>query len=222
MYFHFLNSLLLRRKAYLGTSVFCIVALMCIASCNNKKDKEANEELPAMDSTQTAASIETEDSTMIFNNPGDLNNQTVNNVRSNWNRLKLKEFWYEDSLQQKPYEANAEFYNDYDSLLKWSKDSSYILDIGTYSMMSIKDKNGKKHLESGEADSEIALLDPKNKMRTRLLFFGPGTTIEGAQWIDSNQVAILGTFDENADNKADTTLWIINAKDKFFKKYELK
>ncbi|MGN6619131.1 MAG: hypothetical protein ACTHJ5_18290 [Ilyomonas sp.] len=222
MHFHFLNSFLLRRKAPVVASVFCAAFLICIASCNNKKGEEANEESPAMDSTQTAANIVTEDSTMIFNNPGDLNNQTATSVRSNWNRFKLKDFWYEDSLQQKPYEANAEFYNDYDSLLKWSKDSSYILDIGSYSMMSVKDRHGKKHLESGEADSEIALLDPKTKMRTRLLFFGPGATIAGAQWIDSNQVAILGVLDEDADNKPDTTLWIIKPKDKFFKKYELK
>ena len=91
MHFPFLNSLLLNKKNVLLTFIFCAAVLIGIVSCNNKKDEEAKEESPAVDSTQTAASIETEDSTMIFTNPVDLNNQTVANVRSKWNRLKLKE-----------------------------------------------------------------------------------------------------------------------------------
>lgn len=211
------------KHCYILNSV-CLSAFFIViyTSCNSKNDKEANEASVVMDSSQTAASIASEDSTIIFDNTGDLRNLIFTNVKNNWSRFKLKDYWNGDSLEQKPYEADRNFYNDYDSLLKWSADSSYILDIGTYGMMAVKDKQGKSRLESGEADTEIALLDPKKKLRTRLMFFGPGTSIEAAQWVDSNQVAILGTFDEDADNKQDTTLWIINAKDKFFKRYELK
>lgn len=216
------KNLLKNHQRYILKSACVASFFIAIFSCNTKNEKETNAGSDTMDSAQTAASIVTEDSAVIFENTGDLRNTTFTTVKNNWSRFKLKDYWYIDSLQPKPYEADKSFYTDYDSLLKWSADSSYILDIGTYGMMAVKDKQGKNRLESGEADTEIALLDPKHKLRTRLMFAGPGMSIEAAQWVDSNQVAILGTFVEDADNKPDTTLWIINAKDKFFKKYELK
>ncbi len=99
-------------------------------------------------------------------------------------------------------------------------DSTYVLDIGSYGSVKVKDKTGKTRIESGEPDTEVSLIYPKAKNKARLLFFGPGAVIVDGRWLDSSQVAVVGMYDENENHHSDTLLWIINAKDNFFRKYK--
>jgi hypothetical protein len=200
---------------------FAALLLCIITSCNNSNQKNEEEQTITDDSLQVANSIISEDSAIIFNNKADdWINQSLKNYNGNWKKFKLKEFWNEDSLQANPYEATPEFYKTYHDLLKWSPDSSYILDLGTNGATVVKGKDGKPHLENGDIDTEISLLDPKAKTKSRILFFGSAAAVINAHWIDSTQLAILGTNDEKLDQHPDTLLWIINTKEKFFRKYK--
>jgi hypothetical protein len=156
---------------------------------------------------------------MIFNNNADWLSESIKKNNIDWNRFHLEEFWSDDSLQKKSFQTDKEFYKYYAQVLRWSPDSSYVLDIGSYGSVKIKDNSGNTRIEGGEPDTEVSLLYPKEKNKVRLLFFGPGTTIVDGRWLDSSQIAMLGLYDENGNHHPDTLMWIINAKENFFRKY---
>jgi hypothetical protein len=198
--------------AFIGTSISY--------SCNNENVKEENKE-PLSDSLQAAISIAAEDSALMFDNKtSEWITKSLKKVDWNWKRFHLIEFWFEDTLSQQPLQEGAVFYKKYAPLLRWSADSNYVLDIGSYGAAAVKDDSGKTHLENGDIDTEVSLLYPKAKKKSRLLFFGSRTSVIDARWIDSSQAALFGMHEKTPDLRSDTLLWIINAKDKYFRKYK--
>jgi hypothetical protein len=213
---------LLRRITFIVSACMMLCNVFFITSCINSQHEEQKENTVADDSLQTVNSITSEDSLMIFNNSAQ--NWISNSIKKtniDWNRFHLEEFWNDDSLQVNPFKPEADFYKDYAQVLRWSPDSNYVLDIGSYGSVKIKDnKTGNTKIESGEPDTEISIIYPKTKVKARLMFFGPGTVITDGRWLDASQVAVLGINNETADHSADTLLWIVNTKENFFRKYK--
>lgn len=201
------------------------IGLLFIVSCNCNNNKKAEEKEEVLDSVQTASSIASEDSSMIAdNNTRVFINNTLQNTGWQWNRFKLVEFWADDSLgkDKKPFSPPPDFYNKYASVLKWSPDSTYLLDIGSYGSVITQDKSGKSHVMAGDPDTEVSLILPKENTKTRLLFSGPSMHIFNAVWADSTEVAMLGAQDEKNTGHPDTLLWLIDVKENFFRKYKWK
>jgi len=189
-------------------------------ACNNNKKEETKE---AEDSLATTTDIAVEDSVLIFENNADKwLDLSLKNDNASWKNFKLEGFWYEDSLKKEIFKPSPTFYKDYASLLRWSPDSSYVLDIGTYGKILVKDKNGNTKIEDGEIDSKAAVIFPKQDSSTKLVFLGAAGNFLDGRWIDSTQCTILGVFDEKGDQKPDTILWVIDVKENFFRKYILK
>lgn len=176
------------------------------------------------DSVVVAGDIAKEDSILFFENKADawldlsLHNSSTPNT---WQKFILKEFWYEDSLPAQTFKPEQGFYKDYAPLLKWSPDSSYVLDIGTYGKVLVQDKNGNISIRDGEVDSKASLIFTKAGTVSELIFLGAGGSFIDGHWIDTTQFSLLGTFDEKGDQHPDTLLWVIDAKDRFFRKYKL-
>jgi len=209
------------RLLHFITGIGVIIFAFSIASCSGNEKEQQKENTVADDSVQTVRSITMEDSMMIFDNKAaNWISETIQKNSIDWNRFHLEEFWSDDSLMKKSFEPEKEFYKDYAQVLRWSPDSSYVLDLGSYGSVKVKDKSGNTRIESGEPDTEVSMLYPKEKHKTRLLFFGPSTTIVDGRWLDSSQVAVLGLYDENGDHQSDTLMWIINAKENFFRRYK--
>ncbi len=139
-----------------------------------------------------------------------------------WNSLRLEEYAVEEKHPQEPFTPPANFFRDYEEVLKWSADSSHILDIGSYGSVLVKDKKGNPKVEAAEADTEISLIDIANKQKRRLFFVGPSSVIINGTWADTSDVLILGSFDEHANNKPDTLFWLINVKENFYRMYKWK
>lgn len=204
-------------------NVCLISCLSFLFACNSNNEEQAQEKKQEDDSTQTVQSIVSEDSAMIFNNAASgWINRSMQKNSLNWNRFHLEEFWSDDSLVQQSFQPEKNFYKDYTPVLRWSPDSNYILDIGSYGSVKVKNADGTTKIEGGEPDSEVSLIDAKTKTKTRLLFFGPATIVSNGGWLDSTQAAVLAMHDEKGDHHPDTLLWIINVKDKFFRKYKYK
>ncbi|MEP6846130.1 MAG: hypothetical protein ABI861_09000 [Panacibacter sp.] len=188
------------------------------SSCNNSQEKE---KAAVGDSVDIARDIEQEDSTLIFeNNTDKWLDLSLNNTIGSWQKFRLKEFWYDDSMRKQPFSPAPGFYRDYAPLLRWSPDSSYILDVGSYGKVLIKDKEGNIKIEDGEVDTKTSLIFPKKNSSAELIFLGAAGSIIDGHWIDSTQFSLLGTFDQKGDQHPDTLLWIIDAKEKFFRKYK--
>lgn len=199
--------------------LIAVAALFATGSCNNSgEQKKENDHVE--DSVETAAGIIKDDSLLIHEQPTSewiINSLQKNNLTPG--DLQLKEFWAVDSFNKKQFTPEKDFYSKYAPLLKWSPDSSYVLDEGTYGAIVSHDKNGNTKIEGGDADTEISLLFPKENSKTQLIYSGPSFHFINAKWLDSTQLAMLTSFDEKAGDQSDTTLWIIDVKTKFFRKY---
>ena len=198
-----------------------IFAGLFIFSCKNQKEDEPVEEI--LDSTQLAALVVSEDSAVIYSNQMVLwLDETLKTKTKSGTTISLEEYWKQDSFPRKPFVADSKFYSDYNSVLRWSPDSSYVMDFGSYGSVVTKGPDGKVKLEGGEPDTELALIQPGTNQRTRLMFVGPSSRIINAIWTDTAQAMVVGTFDKTGNNKLDTLIWMINVKDNYFRLYNVK
>lgn len=192
-----------------------IILIHCvITACNNNNKQEIIKDNLTEDVTDTD----------ILQNNTIIKLEALNKTSSiGWQRFQLQEEWREDNLTQQPFDPAANFYKNYASALKWSFDSSKLLDLGSYSSILTTNEKGETMLEpGGEPDTEVALIVPQQKIRKRLLFMGPAGNIFNGGWISDNEVAILGRVDEIGNGQYDTLLWIVNIEGSTFKKFWLK
>lgn len=208
--------------SYKITAVALLLMTLAGCKCNNNKQEPQEEKAIELDSTQTALSIIQEDSTTVFDDRNSVwRNENFVQKGFDWTGFKLQSFWGEDTIEKKDASVTPEFLKQYAPVLKWSPDSSYILDIGSYGGVVLQKSNGQTTVEKGEPDTEISLLYPKENKKSRVIFGGPSLHIINATWADSTQVAMLGTLDTSVNgNKPDTLLWMIDVKEHFFRKYK--
>ena len=92
-------------------------------------------------------------------------------------------------------------FNQYKPYLLFNADSSFALDLVSYNYIPSVRK-GKKTMDEQGPDFETAIIDVKNMVRTRFLFFrSSGAAILDAAWQDSGNVLIAGAIDwQNADS----------------------
>ena len=205
---------------YIGT---CLLFLASCSCGGGKNKPDATDE--AQDSVHTAHDIITEDSAMIYeNSTGTWLGQTLNKPSVDWSRFKLVEFWGEDSAtERQPLKTAPDFYTKYAPVLKWSSDSAYILDIGSYGSVVMKNRAGKDTLVHGEPDTEVSILYPKENLKKRVLFGGPSVRVLNAVWADSSEVAMLTSVEKPDTTRKvhiDTLLWLIDVKNNFYRKYK--
>jgi hypothetical protein len=208
---------MLRRIALLEWVAFAFLVVGC--KPNFGKDVEAK----LADSLAAVRAIIIEDSTAIAQN--ELNAwiaTLLGKEQLNWNILNLQEYGKEELKEAESFAASKEFVTDYSEVLRWSPDSSHILDIGSFGAVVVKDASGKPRVEAREADTEISLLNVKGQHKRSLLFVGPSSVIIDATWVDTSNALILGSFDEQGNQQPDTLFWIINIKDNFYRMYKLK
>ncbi len=199
--------------------LYYLLATALIA-CNSNKNEQQN---TIVNSTEAAADISHEDSSLLFKNNGAEWFQGAFQLPGlTWKNIELENFWINDSLEVESFSPSIDFYRDYAPVLRWSPDSSYVLDIGSYGLIAIKDDKGKTTLEGGEPDTEISVLYPNKNEKARLLFAGPSSHIIDAKWIDKTQAIIIGTFELEDNLKEDTLMWMVDVKEQFFRLYNFK
>lgn len=104
---------------------------------------------------------------------------------------------------------SAKQFSDFDPYFIYSPDSSQVIDLFSYGNFLRKNKKGQIVLESGEPDTEVAIINVQTKKRERILFAGPSTLIKEAVWVDNQTVLIGGAmYDEN--NVLVPVLWKYN------------
>jgi hypothetical protein len=196
-----------------------ILILACLLiNCKQRNSTAYNKS--ARDSVNVIKRAKIEDSTLIHSR--EVTYWINNNFKSSGNkRFTLKDFSSNDSLPVEVFVADSVFLDNYRSVLRWSPDSAYILDVGSYGSVLVRDATGNYRLEAGEPDTEVALLDLQNKARKRLLMAGPSSTIVDGKWINNDVLLITGTFNKNGSGDRDTLLWLINVKENFLSLYKV-
>lgn len=103
------------------------------------------------------------------------------------------------------FNPDNKYYEQYASVLRFSADSSYILDFGSYGSIPVKNKAGRTSLEGGEPDTKIMVGIPGQHKEWQVMFAGPGTVILDAKWKNDHQFMLL--YSQQADkDRIDTTL----------------
>lgn len=83
----------------------------------------------------------------------------------------------------------------YKHLFVFSPDREKFIDLDTYNFFLSKDKSGRLLGETGDPETEVALVDTVHRQRFRLSFTGPGTIAEDAAWIGNNKIVLAYTAD---------------------------
>ena len=143
------------------------------------------------------------------------------NLKTAHTTLALEERWQDDSLQQEPFQLTQSFAQNYKTVLRWSPDSNYILDIGSYGAVVEKNNDGEVDLQYGEPDTEVALIDTKKSLRTRLFYVGPSAEIKDGMWLNNTELMVLGTFKSDV-GVIDTLSWKVDLQSNFFALYNIK
>ncbi|HTE25639.1 hypothetical protein [Flavitalea sp.] len=196
--FTLLNSFALK-----NSSIIAFLAVCIFASCEDKPEPDrvapasqtAAEDSVANENIDTVLSDET---IALFNQSGFSTFAKSKSPAFDWSKFRMMNSWKEDSLYITPFEPASNFYEIYKPYLKYSPDGSMFIDLDSYNLALEKDENGRQvAIESGP-DTEVSLVNVKDKKKTRLVFLGPGSSIEDGSWIDNDNLILLG-FQESGD-----------------------
>ena len=155
---------------------------MAIVACNSSSNKEEKEtieeqEVPYMDPVKqeinsafpaTYQFFSTQDSSFDASKFQQMSSQVVNSPD-----LKLS-----DAIKS------------YSPLFVYNADSSFAIDLYSYNVI-LRKRNGKTTVNHAGPDTEVALIDLKNKTRKRIYFGGSSSAIVDAKWINNEEFFLL-------------------------------
>ncbi len=180
--------------------LWLLIALAGCIACGETDKDQVPQDLPSTnyeDSSAASPQVDTflsAETFRFFNNSGytDFSQNLVTGF--DWSNFKLVNVWKEDSMLVQPFIPEADYYERYGRFLKYSPDSSMFIDLDSYNIDIRKDGNRWTGTENGP-DMEISLIDREEKEKIRLVFTGPGGSIEDGGWID-NETLVLTGFQE--------------------------
>jgi hypothetical protein len=107
-----------------------------------------------------------------------------------------------------PQPLNETELKPYYPYLVYNSDSSKAIDLYSYNIM-LSNKNGKTVGQAGGPDTEIAVIDFKNKTRQRIFYAGPSFVIHDGQWIDNKTLSLVGG-EVIDDDRISPFVWMID------------
>lgn len=200
----------------------CIVVALIVISCkdNVKKEPQAGtvpQEDSLMETLDTLLSAETVQS---FNTSGFSDYAKKQATGFDWNKFRMTGSWKEDSMLVSPFTPDKDFYTSYGPFLKYSPDSSLFIDLDSYNIDITKDSKGRFIGTEMGPDCEVSLVDVEDSKKTRLVFLGPGGSIEDATWLDNNTLVLMGV-QENEKGDKTATLWRYHVPTQTYYLYEI-
>lgn len=208
-------------------SGYIILLLLILAACNdNNQQKEPQAVAPP--ETEDSVIVETVDSIFnpetvdSFNTLGFTDYARSRQTAPNWSDFRLTNTWSEDSLLSSQFTPEKNYYAYYGPLLKYSPDSSRFIDLDSYNMHIAKNNRGQLIASPSGPDYEVSLVDSATGTKQRLLFLGPGSSVEDAIWLDNDNLALLGVMDYDDDSTGKVAaIWKFHLPTNTFYLYEL-
>jgi hypothetical protein len=186
----------------LTVAIVAAVTSFTLTSCKDQPDKPADDSTVAAGDSISNENIDTvlsDETISFFNRSGFSDFARSKAPGFDWNKFRMTNTWKEDSLLVTPFKPAPDFYQLYKPLLRYSPDSTMFIDLDSYNLEIQKDASGGLvAIESGP-DTEVSLVNVKNQKKTRLVFLGPGSSIEDGSWIDGENLVLMG-FQESATN----------------------
>ena len=210
-------------KRYLG--IFFIATTFLFACKNNdKKEADAQEGELAEADTSALEKVDTvfSNETINFLNNSDFSQFAKSKAAQfDWSKFHMVQNWVDDSMTTTAFKPESGYYEAYGRFLKYSPDSTMFVDIDSYNIDIVKDKQGRWIGTSQGPDTEISLIIPSKKEKKRLLFAGPGTFIEEASWIDKDNIALMGLQEAEGGSQRTAVVWRYHLPSSTYFQYEL-
>lgn len=108
------------------------------------------------------------------------------------------------------YVAPDTFYQQFGNLIVYNQDSTQFIDAYSTAWISEKGADGKYHMRESDPDQEVVIVNLKNKIKTRILYCGPGCQVQKTFWYNENVVGIMGVITEYADEYYTPVIWFVN------------
>ena len=167
----------------------------------NALPKQEQEEVEVIDTMLTNETIS------FFNKSGYSNFAKSRLKDFDWSRFHMIDTWKDDTVTSAKFEPDKAYFENYGRFLKYSPDSSFVIDLDSYNTTITKNKDGKLIGREEGPDTEISLIDLKNKEKKRLVFLGPGGSIEEGGWIDEDNLALIGLQDTPDESVQVHLIW---------------
>ncbi|MER3498619.1 MAG: hypothetical protein C4308_08310 [Chitinophagaceae bacterium] len=172
---------------------FAVAAIFLFTACNNDASSNGNEE----DSSSVV--IGPRESTLLFSAEfPELYDYIFERDSSLAKQVAMAQpAALIDSVESK---LNPAEYNSFKPYFIYNTDSSFAIDIVSYNFVITK-KRGKRWLEPAGPDSEVSLLDLKQKLKKRILFFGPSRVVLDAKWKDPQRLLVAVAEIQEQDSR---------------------
>jgi hypothetical protein len=192
-------------------SILALMFLLPLMACNSGADHTTYDSATAVQ-PDTSTTFTPIDSSSEFLDTFTSNlkpwlEQSLKKPDARLEDFKYADNWVEDSLIIRRQNLDRDFLKSYESVLVYSPDHQKVIDMGTYGTIINKNKNEQDHIQSGEPDTEIAVIDLPSKERRRIFFSGPGTNIEKGFWMNDSTVLLAGKANEQ--NAQIPMIWLV-------------
>ncbi|HTS44268.1 MAG TPA: hypothetical protein VMH01_07710 [Puia sp.] len=198
--------------------VYCCTGILLLAACSgNEKNKQEEKKPILVDSTASVTGIDSalSEEEVFLSNQMDFSNYLKSQKPDfDWKNFQLSENWHQDLLvEDSAYHPDKKFYEAYGRFLKYSPDGSFFIDLDSYNIDITKNKDGAWVGQELGPDTEVSLVDTKNNKKMRLIFLGPGGSIEDARWVDNNTILLFGVYTDEPNLRV-PAIWKISLPDK--------
>lgn len=203
--------------------IYCALAfVLMLSACKNKEKKATEADLPDEDSVEINAPDTTlaPETIQRFNTAGFTDYVKKRSPSFDWNKFTLTTTWEEDSALTMPFKPGKTYYASYGRFLKYSPDSSLFIDLDSYNIDIRKDGQGRLIGREAGPDTEVSLVNPRSGQKVRLLFMGPGGSVEDAFWENQDNLVLLGVHESAEAGKA-VSVWKYHLPTKTWSLYEL-
>lgn len=117
------------------------------------------------------------------------------------------------------YDLNSEGIKLYESFFIYSPDSTYYLDLDSYSL-SIENKDGKLISYGSGVDMKVQVVRLSDSKSLTVLFCGSTCIPETANWVSNTVVEVIG-FTVNEQGGMMPTKWELELKKGFYKEFQM-
>ena len=204
-----------------------ITLILALASCSNNEQANNTHGITDSTSLEDSMSVEPENNQLTETSISTLNNSGIYKFAKDkspefeWKKFQLVRFWnLDDAAATENFTPEKSYYQAYGSFLKYAPDSLKFIDLDSYNIDIRKNKDGRLIGYEQGPDVEVSLVDLKKNQKKRLLFLGPGNSIEDATWIDNDNLLLIGTAVDSVGTGSIPTVWKYNVPDRSFWVYE--
>lgn len=206
--------------------IACTIVITSLISCQDESS-EASVEPTTVKVSEDSVEMEQVDTvltaeTLAFFNQSGLTSYAQSNVEGfDWSKFRLVNVYKEDSMVIAPFTPDQSFLKNYGPFLKYSPDKTKFIDLDSYNIDISSTGNGQFIGHEKGPDNEVSLIDLNNNEKKRLIFLGPGGSVEDGSWIDNETLVLVGVHDNAAADSKTAVVWKYHLPTNTFFMYEM-